>query len=715
LVKLFLVFSTMYILVVVDMGCEGSSSSRDAIQAPDSGKVDLRRLRVCPDGSSDFESIQSALDAARNGSVIEVCAGTYKENLTVQKKTVTLRSVAGKESTFIEAITVDSTVRVLEVDAPGVTIEGFSIRGGKSDGSGGGVYCLKSTLTLVDDDISLNSANDGGGVAAKDCSLVMRRNRMFNNQASVRGGGAYISTSEGVFENNEVFDNEAAEGGGLAVVSAGTNEPSERSFASSSFEIRNNTIRNNAASPSSDILYNRKETGGGGIWLLGSSPLIGNVVQDNLSRINGGGVYVVNGVASEIVGNEIKGNRTFEDGGGLCINMCGGRMADNVITENRSSDDAGGVRIYIGLDMVIENNTISRNVARDASGGIKTSHATNRFLNNIVEGNRADTAGGLELDNDSSIVQGCRFINNRARLGGGIHSKAAERPITIKDTVFEGNIAEEYGGAVHFENDAYAVTLTGIEARNNQAKIGGAIATNNARLELSDSVFSGNRASEKGGALYLSGYEEALKDELITVPVEVTTNEEEPKLVKLRRVRMENNSARQGGAVFATERTRLDMANLIVVGNTAEERGGGMSCISANGTVSNAVITDNKAPSAAGLLLREAALIELRNNIVTDNGDGEGVLVEGDPPALWQYNDVYNNRRGDYAGMPAATGSAGNIGGPPNFVHAEERFFQLAQGSICVDAGDPDSKWNDPDGTRADMGAYGGPEGTWKE
>jgi hypothetical protein len=32
---------------------------------------------------------------------------------------------------------------------------------------------------------------------------------------------------------------------------------------------------------------------------------------------------------------------------------------------------------------------------------------------------------------------------------------------------------------------------------------------------------------------------------------------------------------------------------------------------------------------------------------------------------------------------------------------------------MCIDAGDPDSLYDDLDGSINDMGAYGGPDGDW--
>jgi hypothetical protein len=37
----------------------------------------------------------------------------------------------------------------------------------------------------------------------------------------------------------------------------------------------------------------------------------------------------------------------------------------------------------------------------------------------------------------------------------------------------------------------------------------------------------------------------------------------------------------------------------------------------------------------------------------------------------------------------------------------------LQSTSPCIDAGDPDPALNDADGTTNDMGAYGGPLGSW--
>ena len=46
-------------------------------------------------------------------------------------------------------------------------------------------------------------------------------------------------------------------------------------------------------------------------------------------------------------------------------------------------------------------------------------------------------------------------------------------------------------------------------------------------------------------------------------------------------------------------------------------------------------------------------------------------------------------------------------------LYESDTDHHLQEGSPCIDSGDPDSAYDDPDGTRSDMGCYGGPEGDW--
>ena len=82
------------------------------------------------------------------------------------------------------------------------------------------------------------------------------------------------------------------------------------------------------------------------------------------------------------------------------------------------------------------------------------------------------------------------------------------------------------------------------------------------------------------------------------------------------------------------------------------------------------------------------------------------------------YNNAFGNGEGEYdpnAFCSERTYSCGahSISTAPGFVGesgvACNADVRLTPTSPCVDAGDPGMGWLDPDGTRCDMGAYGGP------
>jgi len=69
------------------------------------------------------------------------------------------------------------------------------------------------------------------------------------------------------------------------------------------------------------------------------------------------------------------------------------------------------------------------------------------------------------------------------------------------------------------------------------------------------------------------------------------------------------------------------------------------------------------------------------------------------------YNNVWNNKTGQYRDMPDYTERDGNISVDPKFA-GQDSFF-LAGDSPMKDAGNP--LLTDPDGTASDIGAFGGP------
>jgi hypothetical protein len=103
------------------------------------------------------------------------------------------------------------------------------------------------------------------------------------------------------------------------------------------------------------------------------------------------------------------------------------------------------------------------------------------------------------------------------------------------------------------------------------------------------------------------------------------------------------------------------------------------------------------------------------NNIVTENGWREewvcpcvGVWNYGNLDNWQFYNNlIWNNKEGNFRDMPDITGQNGNLSADPIFVGDGD--FHLLPGSPAIDAGY--SEITDHDGTRSDLGIYGGTAG----
>ena len=97
--------------------------------------------------------------------------------------------------------------------------------------------------------------------------------------------------------------------------------------------------------------------------------------------------------------------------------------------------------------------------------------------------------------------------------------------------------------------------------------------------------------------------------------------------------------------------------------------------------------------------------------IYCDNNTGSTVVntIIWTPPQGSYYDGVWNDSYANtlYCRVDhSSSGGTGDVNSNPQFNSSTD--FQLAGGSPCIDTGKPDIY--DPDGSRSDMGYYGGPD-----
>jgi predicted outer membrane repeat protein len=137
-------------------------------------------------------------------------------------------------------------------------------------GVGGGIALFDSPALLERNVFEANSANQGGALYARGCSLLVVRGNHAVHNAADEDGGAFLFDlhTHGWVEFNVVERNQAAWGGGMSLGRL------------SGMAVSNNTVVGNYAGQ-----------WGGGIFIVDSRPLlVRNLVAENRSNFKGGGI-----------------------------------------------------------------------------------------------------------------------------------------------------------------------------------------------------------------------------------------------------------------------------------------------------------------------------------------------------------------------------------------------------------------------------------------
>ena len=522
---------------------------------------------------------------------------------------------------------------------------------------GASVVSVTGDVAIIGFTIRGGEAPNGGGLTCSGAELTLVDVVLQGNTSAGDGGGLYGADCRVEFDGVQARENTAARyGGGIFLTGGRGTITGSVAGGNTAYEGGGMFLYETGVDLlESEIVDNIATTvseddwdaGGGGGGLWTSGD--GAVHGNTIARNASGyngGGAFLQRVNADVVGNTIADNTCGEDGAGIYFSISSGTVEGNTIERNAASDDAGGLRMFYGQTEIIDN-VFTENSAGDDGGGAKVSHSEHLFSGNTFVGNAAgDAGGGLELDNDSSHVEDGLFEGNRARRGAGLHNWRTEARFTIEDSVFRGNEASDCGGGISFDNSPYRVSLR--------------------RL-----VFADNGAVDGAGVC---------ADLVYRDPEDV------------------------GGQEDYYQDTVLDLASVIFSDNDASDDGGAIYVKAGDVTIRNVTIDGG---GGYGAVAVKGSPVSITSSIISDF-DGLGLIVEdseqsGVGSLDVSYSDLW--RTDGVSGMSDPVGADGNISEDPDYTGD----FELSSGSDCVDAGDPSGP-DDTDGSRADMGAYGGPD-----
>jgi hypothetical protein len=193
------------------------------------GSARANTVHVC--ATCAHTSIQSAVNDAANGDSIQIDAGRYIENVTIQGKSLKLTGVSAAST--IVAAAARGPVFTLGSATPGatpflITLEGLTITGGShlsGTGVGGGVQVRAgSFLNIIDSTIAENRAISGGGIGVDSpgspttqiTHCLIQHNDTATPRPSGGGGGVEVRAGSTVQIRDTTFTgNKARDGGGI--------------------------------------------------------------------------------------------------------------------------------------------------------------------------------------------------------------------------------------------------------------------------------------------------------------------------------------------------------------------------------------------------------------------------------------------------------------------------------------------------------------------
>jgi hypothetical protein len=244
----------------------------------------------------------------------------------------------------------------------------------------------------------------------------------------------------------------------------------------------------------------------------------GRSLRDGLA----GGVTVVKAEATFInvtFRNNI-GSQTTSGGGGTVVAFGSIAFFSNCTWENNLAKNEGGgllvsegARVYIHAAKFLGNRTNlpgHRNTA--AGGGIHVGNSVLRVSNSYFENNQAGYVGGglyvigtwqtpYDVPRADVIVANSTFVNNRAQRDPSVYYPSPTE-----------------AGAIHAEDQAL-LRIYHSRFTYNSSETGGGVNLYRAKVEISQSIFEGNRAFGQGPANGFGGAISAISNDSYNEPV----------------------------------------------------------------------------------------------------------------------------------------------------------------------------------------------------
>lgn len=549
------------------------------------------------------------------------------------------------------------------------------LKPGQSEGYGGAIYNTGTINFLSSNNYTGNKADFGGAIFNQGVINAIE-NEVFSGNTAVADGGAIYNLGEigsiiGEFTGNtasginyDSYINSSGRGGAIFNYGGKVITGGEDSYLSSTIDSIGGKFENNSANLDGGAIYNSGEIGTIGGTFTNNTAQNGKGGAIYNDKSGGDGYTPPEGDGEGLKFGEIDtitgtytGNSAAEGGGAVYNNGNIENINAAFNNNGKYSNDDKTVNTKIGGAIMNDGNinnlydsTFKGNSSTEKGGAIYNTGTIKTQKTVNFDSNTSANGGALYNEGTYNLSRYSNFSNNKAEQNGGAIYNAEGGTITSSSLVnqtFTNNSAGEKGGAIYNEGSVSlggdpasgggagkqnTVTFTG-----NSAADGGAI-YNSGNLDVKQSIFNGNTATNSGGAVYNND----------TLNIAENT--------------FEANSADFGGALYNSASGKISAIQGTFNANTAVSDGGALYNIGSINTIGGS-FTNNKAANKGGAVYNTGKLDKIANasfssnSTTADNGMGGAIYNSQASNKLTVEETNFNSNKSANGGAIATDGA----------------------------------------------------------
>jgi hypothetical protein len=562
----------------------------------------------------------------------------------------------------------------------------------RETGNGAGMRLFVSDALVMDSTFVRNVAEAGPGATLASSQATMI-NCLIADNTGERGGGLLFTRPDSTLIGCTIARNRGVSGGGL-YCDEGYPNLIECLIVDNYAEADGGAIFLGQASPRLDrctLVRNRGDRGTGGILGIGGSPILTNCILWNH-------------------GAEL-GNSFFPTAQYSCVrdrDLGEANISTYPEFRNPEAGDWSLMEFSPCIDAGTDTGTPFNGVAPDmgafespgsfAQGPGRSSPATFHVSSTAETGGDgfswADALPGV-----GAALFRC-YPGDEVWVEGG----------TYPEVIVLDKSVEVYGGFGGFETDRglrnpdYYTTTLSAGLKDEDLPVAQVIRAENAVLE-GFTLTGAHRPTKTGAGLVVEGFSSVL----------------------IRDCRIIGNLARFAPAFYSLDST-VEIIGCDLMDNRSDQGAGCFALTLSDATFTNSVLAWNIAMGENGVGIVADSNLAFENSTIAHHisSGGESLRVEASAVTFhnsiyWENSTFLKQGKGSPLGMGTYTlfqgglAGEGNLDTDPFFVNPNESDFRLQSNSPAIDAGDPNSMFNDncrPPGQgteRNDMGAFGGP------